>query len=157
MSVCHSQEVTVAAVFPDSFYFCDISTHLSSVCFPLWVGSTAFAQRSKGKAISAGPFLTWSICLKYNQILRWKVISTLTSQSHFMILNTWAHFFIWRQYWLELEKWTHSIFAGEKSWASQVSERSSLMILQWLKLCKVCWVLGVGFVGVGLLSDPPLS
>lgn len=49
LSACHSQGVTVAALFPVAFCFNDISTDLLCGFHPLWRGNTAFAQGQKVK------------------------------------------------------------------------------------------------------------
>lgn len=166
MSVCRSQEVTIAVVFPISFYFCDISTDLSSVFFFPSVSvkhrfCTMVKWQVQWSTLSASPFLTSAICLKYNRILV-KVKISRTGQGHFLIVNPRASIFVCRQYWLGLEKWTHSIFAGEKSWPSHVSERSSLIMVQLLKQCQVRWLLadgggggGGGFFCPSIVIKPP--
>lgn len=159
MSVCRSQEVTIAAVFPNSFHFCDISTDLSSVFFSFlrWVWSTASAQWSNGE-FNGAPYqrVLSSLRQSVSSIIGFlvKVKISRTGQGHFLIVNPPASIFVCRQYWLGLEKWTHSIFAGEMSWPSHVSERSSLIMVQLLKLCKVRWVLGDGGGGWGFFCPP---
>lgn len=153
LSACHSQGVTVAALFPIAFSFNDISTDLSCSFYPLWRGNTAFSQgqRSKGK-VNIVPYQILQTqylekvllhpCLKDESVPQgerswfptppWSILYC----EHMTLISSSAPIFSW------IGEWSHSIFASENSQLCCVLERSCLMKLQLLKLCNVCWVLG---------------
>lgn len=150
MSACRSQEGYHCCSFPQFLpflWYFNWSFFCFFFSFLRWVWSTASAQWSNGE-FNGAPYqrVLSSLRQSVSSIIGFlvKVKISRTGQGHFLIVNPPASIFVCRQYWLGLEKWTHSIFAGEKSWPSHVSERSSLIMVQLLKLCKVRWVLGDG-------------
>lgn len=90
MSVCRSQEATVAAVLSQFLLFlCDFHGAFFWFFFSSVSGKRRFCAKVKGQGqwstISASPFLTWSIRRK--KIIgfsRWKV--KISEQGHFLIV-----------------------------------------------------------------------
>lgn len=123
LSACHSQGVTVAALFPIAFCFNDISIDLLYSFYPLWRGNTAFAQgqMSKGK-VNIAPYQILQTqylekvllhpCLKDKSVPQgersrfptppWSILY----REHMTLISSSAPIFSW------IGEWSHSIFAS---------------------------------------------